>query len=154
MSVFGIGPSVVLAAEAAVKAFSRFVVNDRRVVDLVTMANGIGDSQVYASLGVQRHGEIIAGVIFCDFNRHSVCLHVASKPGEVWLTRAFLRLVFGFAFDGLNVKRITGFVPESNAKAIRLDEHLGFKREAVLSDIYPDGGLIVYKMLRKDCRFV
>lgn len=133
---------------------TRFVVNDRRTVDFVTKANGIGDGNVNYSIGVERNGEVVAGILYCDNNGTSVCMHVASKPGVNWVTRAFLKLVFGFAFNGLGVKRITGFVPETNAKARKFDEHLGFKLEVVLRDIYADGGLCIYAMRKEDCRFV
>lgn len=133
---------------------NKFVVNDTRVNKFVTDASGLGSAPVHSSIGVEREGEIVAGVIYCDPTPSSVCIHVAAKPGVNWISRAFLKLVFGYCFDGLGVKRVTGFVPESNARARKLDEHLGFKHEATLSDIYPDGGLMVFRMMREDCRWI
>lgn len=134
---------------------TRFLINDPRTLKFVTEKNGIGDSKIACTIGVERDGEIIAGILYDNLVQGaSVCLHVAAKEGVGWVTRALLRLVFGYAFNGLGVKRITGFVAETNAKARRFDEHVGFRREALLSDVYPDGGLIVYKMTRGDCRYV
>lgn len=131
-----------------------FVVNDERVNRFVTESNGLSGHSIHSSIGVERDGEIVAGVVFCDVTKTNCFMHVASRPGVNWVTRAFLRYVFGFPFDGLKVKRITALVPESNTKALRFDRHLGFKDEAVLPDIFPDGGLVVLSMRREQCRYV
>jgi RimJ/RimL family protein N-acetyltransferase len=55
----------------------------------------------------------------------------------------------------LGVNRVSGYVNASNAAARRLDEHLGFKPEAVLTGAATDGGdVILYVMWRKDCKYV
>lgn len=133
---------------------SQFVVNDPRTVAFVTKANGLTDSNIHSSIGLECAGEIVAGIIYCDRTPTNVFLHVAGKPGVNWVSRAFLKLVFGWPFEGLKAKRITALVPESNKRALAFDHHLGFKDEAVLPDIFPDGGLVVLRMRREDCRYV
>lgn len=133
---------------------SRFVINDKRTVEFVTKENGITDGQIHSSIGLERDGEIVAGIVYCDFSGSNIFLHVASKPGVNWISRGLLKLVFGWPFNGLGVKRITGLVPESNTRAVKLDEHLGFKREARLEDIFPEGALLIFGMRREECRFL
>jgi len=130
-----------------------FVVNDERVNRFVTESNGMTSTGVHSSIGVERDGEIIGGVIYCDKTATNIFMHVASRKGSNWLSRAFLKLVFGWPF-ALGVKRITALVPESNKHALDFDERLGFKREALLSDIYPEGGLVVMRMNKADCPYV
>lgn len=133
---------------------SKFVVNDLRTAKFVCEKNGLREDGINHSIGVERDGEIIAGIVYCEFNGTNVCLHVASKKNVVWVSRALLKMVFGFAFDGLKVKRITGFVPETNERARNFDERCGFKLDARLEHIFPDGALCVYRMFREDCRWL
>lgn len=108
----------------------------------------------YQAIGLEEDGELIAGVLFDNYNGASICMHVAAVPGKRWLTREFLWYCFYYPFVELGVKRITGLVPESNLAARRFDEHLGFRLEARLEDAHPDGDVLVYKMTKADCRFL
>ncbi len=106
-------------------------------------------------LGLERDGQLIAGVIYEGFNKFNVWMHVAAEPGRRWLNREFLRYAFVYPFDELGCKRVSGYVNDSNADAKRFDEHLGFKPEARLTGAAPDGGdVVIYCMTRKDCRYV
>lgn len=131
-----------------------YLANDCRINDFVAKANDLKSVPIDFSIGIERDGEVIAGVIFCDRTSTNICMHVASKPATNWITRALMAFTFGVAFDGFKVKRITAFVPESNERANKLDLRLGFKPEATIKDIYPDGGLNVLSMYREDCRYV
>ena len=103
---------------------------------------------------MEEDGQIIAGIVYDNWNPANVCMHVAARPGVNWVSRALLRLVFGYAFEGLGCKRVTGIVPASNKAARRFDEHLGFKLEARLKDAAVDGDMLLYVMHRRDCRFL
>lgn len=140
--------------EYAENQMSSFIVNNPAVEEFVCRENGLINGNIQYSIGLERDGEVVAGIVYCDKTPTNVFLHVAAKPGVNWVSRAFLKLVFGFPFDGLKVKRITALVPESNTRAVRFDRHLGFKDEARLDDIFPEGALLVMKMTRADCRYV
>ncbi len=104
------------------------------------------------ALGLERDGELIAGVIYEGFNGHNIWMHCAI-PGR--MTRDFLHQCFHYPFIELGCKRVSGYVEASNAKARRFDEHLGFKPEARLRGAASDGGdVILYAMTRKGCRYV
>ena len=105
-------------------------------------------------LGLERDGELIAGVLYEGWNGHNVWMHVATTPGKKW-TLEFLRYCFHYPFIELGCRRVSGYVEASNAAARRFDEHLGFQQEAVLRGAASDGGdVILYVMWRKDCRYV
>jgi len=71
------------------------------------------------------------------------------------MTKQYLKECFSYAFDTLGVERLSGYVNASNVDAVRLDEHFGYKREAVLKGAAYDGGDVYsYVMWRKDCRFL
>ena len=55
----------------------------------------------------------------------------------------------------LGCRRVTGYVPAANARARRLDEHLGFVYEGRLREALPDGqDVLVLGMLRRECRWL
>jgi len=98
--------------------------------------------------------ELIAGVWFDGFNGANMNIHVAAVNGRQWMSRKLLSFVFHYAFTQCGVRRLTGFVAESNLAARRFDEHLGFKLETRLKDAVPDGDMLVYVMRREDCRWL
>lgn len=105
-------------------------------------------------LGLERDGELIAGVLYEGYNGVNVWMHVATTPGKKW-TMEFLRYCFYYPFVELGCKRVSGYVEDSNEAAKRFDEHLGFTREAVLRGAAADGGdVILYVMRREDCRYL
>lgn len=107
------------------------------------------------SLGLERDGELVAGVLYEGYNGPNVWMHVAAVPGRRWMNRDYLWYCFHYPFNEMNVQRISGYVNASNEQARRFDEHLGFKVEATLSGAAPDGGdVLIYVMRREDCRFL
>ena len=106
-------------------------------------------------LGLERDGELVAGVLYEGFNGQNVWMHVAGRPGSRWMTRDYLRYCFSYPFEEMKVNRVSGYVNASNLEARRLDEHLGFETEAELKGAAPDGGdVILYVLWRAKCRFI
>ena len=106
-------------------------------------------------LGLERDGELVAGVLYEGWNGVNVWMHVAAAPGRRWMNKEFLRYCFHYPFNELGCRRVSGSVDASNEEARRFDEHLGFKQEAVLHGAAADGGdVILYVMRREDCRYV
>lgn len=106
-----------------------------------------------ATIGMERDGELVAGVLFDHFNGRSIAMHVAGE-GALWITRAYLRAAFGYAFVQLRVSKILGLVDERNERARRLDEHLGFHLEARIANAAPGGDLLIYSMTPAQCRYL
>lgn len=106
-------------------------------------------------LGLERDGELVAGVLYEGYNGVNVWMHVAAAAGRRWLNKEFLRYCFYYPFVELGCRRVSGSVDASNEDARRFDEHLGFQQEAVLRGAAADGGdVILYVMRREDCRYV
>jgi RimJ/RimL family protein N-acetyltransferase len=106
-------------------------------------------------LGLERDGELVAGVVYEGFNGKNVWMHVAAEPGAKWMTREYLRYCFHYPFNEMGVQRVTGYVEASNELARRFDEHLGFRQEAVMKGAATDGGdVILYVMWKDECRYV
>lgn len=106
-------------------------------------------------IGVERDGEIVGGVLFASYSKHNIFMHVAGTDGIQWATKSFVKSCFGYPFLQLGCDRISGWVEASNTKARHLDEHLGFKQEAILTGAARDGGdVIIYRMWKHECRFI
>lgn len=134
---------------------TRIIGDVTRVLEFVRTVMPMNYVEHMKGLGLERDGELVAGVLYEGYNGQNVWMHVAAVPGGKWMTRDYLRYSFHYPFNEMGVKRISGYVNASNMAARRLDEHLGFKPEATLTGAAPDGGdVILYAMWRKDCRYV
>jgi RimJ/RimL family protein N-acetyltransferase len=98
-------------------------------------------------------GNILAAVLFEDYNGANINMHVAAVPGKRWLNREYLWYCFYYPFVQLGCKRITGIVPSVNMAARKFDENIGFTLEATLKDAHPQGDLLVYVMTKESCKW-
>lgn len=109
----------------------------------------------YTAIGLEKDGELVAGVIFTNYTRAAILMHVASDGSRSWMTPGFLAASFRYPFIQLGCRRVTGLVRADNTPAQHFDEHLGFRREGILREGTTDGcDLIVYGMLKSECRFL
>ena len=105
-----------------------------------------------SSLGwMNSKGVLTAGVIYDHYTRASITATIAIEGP---LNREFLHCIFDYPFNQLNVKKIVAYVAESNLRSIRFLRKAGFKREAMLKDIYEDGDMYIYTMTREQCRWI
>lgn len=109
-------------------------------------AGGVG-------IGLEENGELIAGVLFDNYNGRSISMHVAAT-GKRWMNKAYLFACFHYPFVHLKVKKIIGLVDSMNTDARRFDEHLGFVKEATICDAGKMNDLIIYSMTPEQCRFL
>jgi len=106
-------------------------------------------------IGLVKDNELIAGVVFNRYTLTDIYMHVAITNEGGGLTRKFITCCFTYPFIQLGVNRVTGLVRSDNLPAQRFDEHLGFKREGLIRQACEDGtDLIVYGMLRSECRWI
>lgn len=102
---------------------------------------------------VDSEGNILVGVMYDGYTGASIAIHSrCDEPKKV--SRDFYKAIFDYPFNKLKVKRLTGLVCITNKKAQKVNEHLGFKREAILADYFPEGDAIVYIMRPEECRFL
>jgi RimJ/RimL family protein N-acetyltransferase len=99
------------------------------------------------------NGELLGGVIFKDYTGRSITIHVAAFNPR-WINPDMLWITFHYPFEQLGVQKIFGQVCVKNSRALEFDRKLGFKEEAIIRDVYPDGDMILLGMYRDDCRFL
>lgn len=114
--------------------------------------NEFGDFGTETGIGWQR-GRLVAGVAYADWNGPNIVCHIASE-GKHWLTREFLWTIFDYPFNQIHCERITVCVGQGNTRSNNFVSHLGFDLEATLKSAHPTGDLHVWRMFKKDCRWI
>lgn len=95
---------------------------------------------------------LVAGVYFSNYDGTNVVIDAASLPKSRWLDRRGLWAIFHYAFEQLGCERATAFVPESNAKSIKLVTAAGMINEAALERAAPGGErMMVFRMFADEC---
>lgn len=97
--------------------------------------------------------QLYGGAVFDDYTGKSISMHTAGFVPN-WISRDLLWMCFHYPFVQLGVTKVLGTVVSSNHKALALDKHLGFKVEAVISDVYPTGDAVVMGMYKEDCKWL
>lgn len=108
----------------------------------IAMAEGIGWA---------KNGNIVAGVLFDNYNGASINAHIAVVPGER-ISPTLVAAWLDYPFRQLGLKRITCLIAEENLPSRRFAEHLGAKQEVVLTDALPSGNLVIYGLLKADAK--
>ena len=104
-----------------------------------------------SAIGLERDGEIIAGVIYENWNHQSIFCHIAIKGR---MTKKYLKAIFDYPFNVCKVKKIIVPVVSNNAKSLKLVANMGFIEEARLKDASIDGDIIFLTLAQEKCRFL
>jgi hypothetical protein len=104
-------------------------------------------------ISVTSEGNLLGGNIFTGYTGASIHTHMAGFVSN-WANRDFLWVVFDYPFNQLKCKKVFGQVAETNTRALEIDLKLGFKIEARIEDVFPDGACLLLAMYREDCRWL
>jgi hypothetical protein len=103
---------------------------------------------------VDSAGNLAFVVVLSNFVPRNVDMHIAGQEGAKWASpREGLKLfnrVFDYAYNELKAVRVTGLVRCKNQMARRFVEHLGFKLEGVMRQVFEDDDLCIYGFLKED----
>lgn len=102
---------------------------------------------------VDENYDILAVVVYSRFSPWNCEMSIASQSPK-WCSRGFLKAAFHFPFNQWNLRRITAAVEPDNRKSIDMLERLGFIREATLSEWFGDKDALIYRMTRKECKWL
>lgn len=106
------------------------------------------------TLAVIRNNKVICVVVYHGYcpPDNIECSIVATDPR--WKNGGTLYHLFGYAFQHAKVHRITVRVAEDNIASIKLMKFLGFVQEGILREALNGKNVIVYGMLRKECKYL
>lgn len=103
------------------------------------------------AIGLEKDGELTAGVIYENWNHQSIWCHIAI---EGRMTSSYLAAIFDYPFNIACVEKIIVPVGSDNEKSTRLVLNMGFSEEARIKDGRPEGDIVLFTMKRADCRFL
>lgn len=98
-------------------------------------------------------GSFVGGVVYSNATQASIEMTVAGMR-RGWLNRDLLWVAFDYPFNQLGLKKVFARIKTSNTDSLRFNASLGFKDEAVLRDVFPDGDMVIRSMYKADCRFL
>ena len=98
-------------------------------------------------------GKLAGGVVYYGYTGQSIRMHVASFR-QRWLSRDLLWVCFDYPFTQLRCQKIFIEIKDTNEASLSFAQHLGFKEEHHIKDVYADGGLVVLAMYRNECRWL
>lgn len=102
---------------------------------------------------VDRDNKLLGGAIYYDFTQKSISMHIAGfAPG--WISKSLLWVTFHYSFRQLGCSSVFCQIRSSNQKVIDLAKKVGFNQEVVISDVFPDGDLIIFRMRAESCRWL
>lgn len=106
----------------------------------------------YQAVAVERGGKLIAGVVYDRHSGNDCCMHVSGIG--YWATPGTLRTFFSFPFMQWKYQRVTALVASKNHKCLTLVDRLGFTPEGRLREGLPNDDLMIFGMLRRECRWL
>lgn len=104
-------------------------------------------------LGDVTTGTMVAGAWFESFNGSSVMCHFATD-GKNRLNREFLWFISYYPFEQLKVRKVICPIEETNLASRKWVEKFGFTLEATLKDAAPKGDLLIYTLVKDQCKWL
>jgi len=134
----------------------RLVINDRnRVGEWIAQRIGVTPHWGgFGAIGLLDHpgSQLVAGALLNNITSTSASAHVAFA-GKYSLKRILLLAFFDYAFNQLDLDRLTGLVDSTNEDALRFDMHLGFEHEFTIPNGNA-GDVHQLVMWRDKCRWI
>lgn len=110
---------------------------------------GIADWGPCKTMGVLRHGEIVAVAVFNQYRHPNIEISfVTANPR--WATPEAVRAIMAYPFRQLRCKRITSTTEATNQRARAFLCRLGFSQEGYHPDALPTGDAVTYGLLARD----
>lgn len=134
---------------------AQLIFNDRdRVGDWVaTMVGQRSSWGGFYAMGIEKDGEIVAGVVINNINGSNATCHVAIAKTNKLLPKLF-EAVADYSFRQLGLKRLTGMVPSTEPHILKFDKHVGFEEEFVMKDGAPGADMHVLVLWPHKCRWL
>jgi RimJ/RimL family protein N-acetyltransferase len=103
------------------------------------------------AIGLERGGELVAGVLYENWNGVSMVVHVAV---EGLMTPSYLHAIHHYPFIHAGASKVIAPVGEDNAESVRFVTKLGFQLEGRIPDAHPDGAILLYTLTRDRAKYL
>jgi len=126
---------------------------DANVHDFVRSTYGRSDIEFQgsATIGVSDDGTLIAGVIFHDWqpSAGTIEMSIAARSAR-WMTRPVMAALAKYVIEGAKAQLVVMRTSESNTRACRIAEGLGFTAHRVPRLRGRDDAEMIYTMAAED----
>lgn len=132
-----------------------FRFDDPACSGLIASAAGVHFNPVCDRSIARVRGDVcLSGVLYTNFTHESICAHTAVFADR-GVNRAMLYMGLDYPFNQLKVKRIFGWVPETNTRAQAFNMKLGFKVVARIEGVFRHGvAALIMCCEREDARLL
>jgi RimJ/RimL family protein N-acetyltransferase len=121
------------------------IVTDERVARFVGEKCETIICPPFTAMGIERDGQITAGVVFNNFTKHDIEVTVAGGP----FSRAFISAVGKYVFEQIGCLRIT--ITTEKPEVIRIAQRLGAQTEGLKRNRFGKGrDATILGILRED----
>ena len=119
------------------------------VSDLIPHADGYG---ACIAIGVESNGRLIAGFVFSEYRERFGTIELTmAATSPMWAKRQIIAEVLRYPFEQLGVYKVFTITPFENEKALKVNAHIGFIREAILAHQFgKKRHAVIMRMLRPD----
>jgi RimJ/RimL family protein N-acetyltransferase len=85
-----------------------------------------------AAIGVISNGKLLAGIVYHDYQADQTIQLSMAADNPMWARRSIIAGLLHYPFEQLGVYKVWTMTPLAGEAALRVNYHIGFKREAVL----------------------
>lgn len=125
----------------------RRIVTDDRVAKYVSLKCECQLMPPFTAMGIERDGEIVAGVVFNNMSARDIEVTVAGERGV--FTRDFIRAVGQYVFSALDCTRMS--ITTRSLDVCKIAVRLGGSCEGIKRDRHGEGQhAYMFGILRKD----
>jgi RimJ/RimL family protein N-acetyltransferase len=111
----------------------------------------------YSFIGFVEDNKILGGLLFSDYDKYNIWVHLALESPRV-CQRRFIKMLFTYCFITAKCGRITAMCKNGYKRNERLLKGVGFIKEGIIRKVmkinneFVDGA--IYGMLKEDCKWV
>lgn len=101
------------------------------------------------AIGVVSEGRLIAGVVYHDYRERfkTISLSMAADS-PMWARQDVIAALLAYPFGQLGAYKCRLAIPADNERSIKNNEHIGFRREAILAHEFGKGRHAhIYRMI-------
>lgn len=92
------------------------------------------------AIGVIQKDKIIAGVVYHEYRPTCQSIQISmAAVSPMWARKTIIAQLLKYPFEQIGVYRVYTATPISNTMALKVNEHIGFVREAVCNSMYGMG---------------
>ena len=94
----------------------------------------VDEFEKYIGIGYVRHDRLIAGFVFNDYHSKFGTIQLSMAAlSPMWARKDVIAEVLRYPFEQLGCHKVFTATPADNVKAIKVNAHIGFQKEAILA---------------------